>query len=126
MPSKKYTTVEEYMAELTGENRSRLEAFRGMVKKVVPEAKEVISYNMPAFRLDKIVVWYAANKEHIGLYPSVSPIEAFRDDLKKYKTSKGAIQFPYSEPVPDKLVEKIVRYRVKEIEEAKATGKKSK
>lgn len=89
---------------------------REIIRKAAPKAVETISYNMPAFKQGKILVYYAANKSHIGFYPTPQPIKVFADELKKYKTSKGAIQFPIDEKLPAVLIRKIVRFRVGEME----------
>ncbi|HYK56629.1 MAG TPA: DUF1801 domain-containing protein, partial [Flavisolibacter sp.] len=87
-------------------------------------AEEKISYAMPTFVLNGNLVHFAAYKNHIGFYPSPSPIEVFKDDLTGYTTSKGAIQFPIDRPLPFDLITKIVRFRVKE-NRGKAAQKKT-
>ena len=87
---------------------------RAAIKKAAPGAEEVISYNMPAFRQQGMLVWYAAFEKHIGFYPRASGIEAFKKELSAYKWAKGSVQFPIDEPLPLTLVNKIVKYRVKE------------
>lgn len=120
MESKKFTTVEEYLASFPEETRAILEELRQTIKQAAPKAVEVISYNMPAFKQNRVLVYYAAAKQHIGFYPTASPIQVFKDELAKYKTSKGAIQFPLDKPIPKALVKKIVKYRVEEdMEKAK-------
>ncbi|MCX8020690.1 MAG: DUF1801 domain-containing protein, partial [Chitinophagaceae bacterium] len=84
------------------------------IKQVAPQATETISYNIPTFKLNKNLVHYAAYKQHIGFYPTSSPMTVFKDELTKYKTSKGAIQFPIDKPLPTTLIKKIVKFRVKE------------
>jgi len=86
---------------------------------------EVISYGMPAYKANGVLVYFAANKQHIGFYPTASPIVVFKDELTNYKTSKGTIQFPIKSGIPAALVKKIVEYRVQE-DEMKALAKKSK
>ncbi|MGE5410461.1 MAG: iron chaperone [Clostridiales bacterium] len=95
------------------------------IKQAPPEAEEIISFNMPAFRFHGMLIYYAAHKNHIGFYPgSKSIIEIFREDLTGYNTSKGTIQFPIEKALPLALVKKIVKYRVTEnLERAKAKGK---
>lgn len=114
-PEKKFKTVEEYLSVLPKKSRQILEKLRKAIKQAAPEAEEVISYNMPAFRYHGIVVYYAAHKEHIGFYPAdTHVIEQFRDDLKGYETSKGTIKFPLDKPIPLDLVKRIVEFRVKQ------------
>ncbi len=114
MKSTKFSTVSEYLAAVPAEAKAYTKQMRSIIRKVVPNAEEVISYNMPAFRLNGILVWYAGYKKHIGFYPKTTALQIFKDELTKYKTSKGAVQFPLDEPLPVKLIEKIVRLRVKE------------
>jgi len=84
------------------------------MREAAPEAVEVISYQMPAFKLNGILVYFAAFKNHIGFYPTSSGIEQFKKELSPYKWSKGAVQFPLDKPIPFALVKKIVIFRVKE------------
>lgn len=92
---------------------------RQAIRQSAPRAEETISYNMPAYRLDGILVWFAAFKNHLGLYPKASAIAAFQAELAPYKTSKGAIQFPLDRPLPTGLVKKIVKFRIAENTRAK-------
>ncbi len=110
--NKKFRNVDEYLSTFDPEIRSILESLRKTIKAAAPEAEEVISYNMPAFKFHGILVYYAAHKEHIGFYPAGSNVvELFKNELKDYKTSRGTIQFPFRLPIPHRLVKKIVRYR---------------
>jgi uncharacterized protein YdhG (YjbR/CyaY superfamily) len=111
---KKFQTVEEYISALPQPARDALETLRQAICQAAPQAEETISYNIPAFKWNGILVWYAAFKNHIGLYPKASAIAAFKSELSPYKTSKGAIQFPIEKPVPLNLVKKIVKFRIKE------------
>ena len=120
----KFKTVEEYLATVPKSILPILKELRQAIKQAAPQATELISYNMPAFKQNKVLVYYAAQKNHIGFYPTASPIQVFAKELKGYKTSKGAIQFPIEEPIPIDLVERIVKYRLKEdLERAKAKKK---
>jgi len=113
----KVASVEEYIAVLDKAPKKRLRELRNIIREEAPEAEEVISYNMPAFKLNgAVLVWYAAFKEHVGFYPKASGIAAFKAELEGYKASKGAIQFPFEKPIPARLVKKIVRFRIKENE----------
>lgn len=122
MQSKKYSTVDEYLSDLPENTRTILEGLRKTIKQVVPKAEEVISYNMPAFKQGSLLVFYAANKEHTGFYPTPGPLKAFAEELAAYKSSKGAVQFPYDKKIPAALVKKMVQYRLQEVE-AKAKKK---
>lgn len=118
----KFKTVDEYFSTLSPDTKNILEQVRTTIKQAAPQATEVISYNMPAFKMHGILVYYAAHTEHIGFYPTASPIEIFKDELSAYKCSKGAIQFPIDQPMPLELISKIVRFRVQQ-DQAKAKKK---
>ena len=112
---KKYSTIDEYISAQPEDRQKVLHQFRQIIKNTAPYAVEVISYGMPAFKQNNIVlVYFAAGKEHYGFYPTPKPIEVFKDKLASYKTSKGAIQFPLDKPLPEKLIIEIVKYRVKD------------
>jgi len=112
----KFKTIDDYHQQFDGVILKRLNEIRKTIKSAAPNAEEVISYNMPAFRKNKVLVYYAAAKEHIGFYPTPNPIKVFQKDLLNYKTSKGAIQFPLDRSIPSGLVKKIVGFRIKEVE----------
>ena len=109
-------TVDEYLANTPEPAQSTLKHIRSVIRSVVPKAAtEVISYGIPMFKYNGMLVGYAAFKKHCSLFPTGSGvIEKFAKELKGYKTSRGTIQFPSDEPLPDALVKKIVRERVKE------------
>jgi uncharacterized protein YdhG (YjbR/CyaY superfamily) len=106
--------TDSYIATQPEVTRRVLEQLRQIIEAIVPEAKETISYQMPAFKQNGILVWYAGYKNHVGFYPSSKPIEVFKDELTVYKTSKGAIQFPLDKPLPVELITKIVNFQVNE------------
>jgi uncharacterized protein YdhG (YjbR/CyaY superfamily) len=111
------TSVDNYLAEVPLEARATLEKLRQTIKAVVPRAVEVISYQIPTFKLDgRMLVSYAAFKDHCSFFPGAAPIKAHEDELKSYQTSKGTIRFPTSKPLPATLVRKLVRTRIKENE----------
>ena len=120
----KYKTVGEYFSTLQEDTRPMMEEMRKTIKQAAPKAVEVISYNMPAIKQHSVLVYYAANKEHIGFYPTARPIEVFKKELAGYKTSKGAIQFPLCKPIPKALVKNIVKFRMEQDAE-KAKNKKA-
>lgn len=122
----KYASVDEYLSHFDGLVLERLIEIRAIIKATLPEAEEVISYNMPGYRQNSMLVWFAGYKNHIGFYPSARPIEVFSDELTKYKTSKGAIQFPLGESVPGDLINRIIAYRIQQLtaEQAKVSKKK--
>lgn len=109
-----FITVEEYFASLTPKTRGILKEVRKTIKNAAPGSKEVISYNIPAFRLKGVLVWYAAFKEHISLFPKTSAINYFKNELSEYQVSKGTIKFPVNKRIPLKLISRIVKYRVGE------------
>ncbi|WP_008585384.1 iron chaperone [Niabella soli] len=111
----KFSTVNEYIGTFSGIQKKRLQELRRIVKQAAPaKATEVISYNMPALKGNKVLVYYAAYPKHIGFYPTGSPVKVFAAALKNYKTSKGTIQFSLEEPLPAELIKEIVAYRIKE------------
>jgi len=106
-------TVGEYFTAVPEPARSALEAMREAIRSVVPaEATEVISYRIPAFKHNRVLVWYAAFSEHCSLFPTASVIEAFKDELKGFSTAKGTIHFPLDKPLPTSLLKRIVKARV--------------
>lgn len=119
-PKKPISTVDEYVAGLPQDCRPVMEQFRLLMKKIAPGAKEKISYGMPGWDENGLLVWFAAWKTHYGFYPSAEPIKVFADRISDYKTSKGCIQFPAGEKLPVKLITDIVKFRQKSIAEAKA------
>jgi uncharacterized protein YdhG (YjbR/CyaY superfamily) len=110
----KFKTVDEYLSAVPSTTRSILQKLRKTIKQAAPRAEEVISYNIPAFKLNGMLVYYAAHKDHIGFYPTPSGIEAFKKELSDYEGAKGSIKFPIDKPIPFDLVNKIVKFRVQE------------
>ena len=121
--TKKIKTIDEYHASFPKNVRSILSELKKTIIKAAPGAEEVISYNMPAFKQNGMLVYYAAYKKHIGFYPTSTPIIFFKEELLTYKSSKGAIQFPLDKPLPLKLVTKIVKFKIKENREKELTRK---
>ena len=111
MPSK---TIDEYIAAYPKHVRVQLETIRTAIRRSAPGAEETITYQIPTFRLNGNLVHFAAYKNHIGFYPTSSGIEAFKEELSRFGTSKGTIRFPLDKPIPIALVKRIVKYRVKE------------
>jgi len=109
-------TVDEYLATTPEPARSTLKHIRAVIKSVVPrETTEVISYRIPMFKYKGMLVGYAAFAKHCSLFPTGSGvIEKFAKELAVYRTSRGTIQFPSDKPLPDALLKKIVKLRVKE------------
>lgn len=109
----RYTSVDEYIAQCPEEVRPILEKIRATIKKAAPKAEERISYQMPGYFLNGQLVWFSARPHHIGFYPTPAGIDAFQKEFARYRTTKGAAQFPLDEPIPYALITKVVRYRVK-------------
>ncbi len=110
-------TIDDYINAQPFEKRSTLEKFRKVIQKAAPASTEIISYGMPAFKQKGVLVYFAAFKNHYGFFPTASPIIAFKKELLAYTTSKGSIHFPMNKPIPVKLIQNIVRYRVSQDEE---------
>jgi len=110
--------IDAYLAEYPNDISERLNKIRMIIHSTIPEAVEKISWGMPTFTFKgKLLIQFAAHKAHIGFYPMPETIEAFKDKLTEYKTSKGGIQFPYKKNVPEELIAEIVLFRVKEVSE---------
>jgi uncharacterized protein YdhG (YjbR/CyaY superfamily) len=116
-----FKSVDEYIAAQPEASQGVLERVRSSIRKAMPTAEEVISYKIPAYRLKGgPVLWFAGWKRHYSLYPAGDRlVAAFRDELAAYELSKGTIRFPLSEPVPEKLIEGIAKFRAKEAGERK-------
>ncbi|KQO25076.1 hypothetical protein ASF10_07865 [Flavobacterium sp. Leaf82] len=120
MDTKKPENIDEYIGAFPNDVQEILEKIRATIQEAAPDAKEKISYSMPAFEQNGIVVYFAAYKNHIGLYALPSGNESFKEELSKYKSGKGSVQFPLDQPMPFELITKIVKFRIKEnIEKAK-------
>lgn len=129
--SRKFQSVDEYIKAFP-DFKSQLEEIRNIIRKAAPKAEEMISYNMPGYKYHGMLLYFAANKAHLGLYPTSSKMEEFEKELSKYNRTKGSIHFPYDGPLPARLISRIVKYRMKEnetmakikAEKKKATAKK--
>ena len=117
--------IDEYIARFPTDVQAILEKVRATIRMAAPEAKETISYQMPAFKQHGILVYFAGWKNHIGLYPPVSGDKALEKAVARYAGPKGNLQFPLDEPIPYDLIERIVRLRVKQ-DAAKAAAKRKK
>jgi uncharacterized protein YdhG (YjbR/CyaY superfamily) len=112
-----FTNVDEYISAQPETTQVVLQLVRSTLRKALPGAKEVISYNIPAYRLHGgIVLYFAGWNQHYSLYPAGEHmVAAFKDQLASYKISKGTIRFPLSEPVPVKLIERVAKFRAEEV-----------
>jgi uncharacterized protein YdhG (YjbR/CyaY superfamily) len=118
--------IDEYIAGFPSDVQEVLEKVRTTIRKAAPHAEETISYKMPTFTLKgKYLIYFAAYKKHIGLYPVPRGNAEFNRELSVYKAGKGTVRFPLDKPIPFGLISKIVKFRAKEnLERAKAEGKK--
>ncbi len=120
-------TTDEYISTFPKSTQKLLNEIRETIKKAAPEAEEHISYQMPAYKLKGMLVYFAGYAKHIGFYPGASGIANFKEKIAGYKNAKGSVQFPLDKPLPVKLITEIVKFRVKENLEkdaAKALAKK--
>jgi len=122
---KKYISVDEYINLQEPIQKKLLIQLRACIKKAAPDALEHIGYNMPAYTLNGVLAYFAAYKNHIGFYPSTSPLLHFKKELTPYKHSKGAVQFALDKTLPLDLITKMVKFRAQEILE-KNSAKKTK
>jgi len=104
----------EYADRFPKDVQRRLRQVRDTIRAAAPAATETISYQMPAFRHNGILVWFGAHTNHIGFYPGAAAIATFKKELSPYKSAKGSVQFPFDETLPLSLVTRIVKHRVNE------------
>ncbi|QVL30734.1 DUF1801 domain-containing protein [Telmatocola sphagniphila] len=116
--------IDNYIAIFPGNVQAILKKIRQTIRQAAPEAKEMISYRMPAFKQNGILVYFAAWENHIGLYPPISGNKTIEKCLARYRGPKGNLQFPLNEPIPYELIEKIVRLRVRQDTEKTAAQRK--
>ena len=117
---KSYSTVDEYIALAEPKVKKALKDIRKTIKTTAPKAEEVISYQIPGYKYHGMLVFFAAWKDHISLYPAPWSAESLKKEMSFYEGSKGTIKFPIDEPMPLALIKKMVKYRVKENEERAA------
>lgn len=118
--------IDEYIAGFPADVREMLGQVRAAIRRAAPDATEAIAYRIPTFVLNGNLVHFAAFKNHIGFYPTSSGIVAFKDELSGYRSAKGSVQFPIDRPMPLALIEKIVRFRVKEAKAKPPAAKRHK
>lgn len=111
MEQPKPENIDQYIANFPAATQKLLQQVRETIHLAVPDAKEVISYGMPAFKQKGILVYFAGYAKHIGFYPTGSGIEAFKDEFVNYKWSKGAVQFPLDQPMPLDLITRITKFK---------------
>ena len=122
----KPNSIQEYFSWFTPEIQAKLQQMREILQQALPEAEEVISYHIPAFKTTEMLVYYAAAKSHLGFYPTSSGVINFKEELAGYVTSKGAIQFPYKEDLPEQLIVAIAQFRALEAVDRAVAKKKKK
>lgn len=106
--------IDVYIATYPAATQKQLKNIRAIIKKAAPGATEVISYGMPAYKQNGMLVYFAGYKSHIGFYPTASGIKHFLPKIQAYKHSKGAVQFPLDQPLPKTLIGEIVAFRITE------------
>ncbi len=115
--------IDEYIAGFPRDVQALLQQLRTTIQRVAPDAAEAIKYGIPTFVLNGNLVHFAAFKNHMGFYPGPAGIEAFKEDLSRYKNAKGSVQFPLDQPMPLTLIERIVKLRVQEARSQLGTRK---
>jgi uncharacterized protein YdhG (YjbR/CyaY superfamily) len=115
--------IDQYIVQFAPEVQGILHEIRGIVREVAPEVEEIISYRMPAFRLRGILIYVAAFKKHIGIYPPISGDAQLEESLAIYLGEKGNLRFPLDEPIPFGLIKRIVKLRVQQ-DRTKAEAKR--
>ncbi|MBO0473425.1 DUF1801 domain-containing protein [Enterococcus ureasiticus] len=108
------TVIEDYISTIPEDRQGKLQQLYKTIKQLIPDATEKMSYGMPTFYLNENLVHFANAKHHIGFYPTPAAIEAFKQELTEFKTSKGAIQFPLDHELPIDLIKNIVLFRLEE------------
>lgn len=120
----KPASIDAYLANLTDDKRAALQKIRKMIQAAAPDAEECVSYHLPAFRLNGMLVAFGATAKHCAFYTlSASTVEAHKDELAEYDTSKGTIRFQPAKPPPAALVRKLVKSRIEENEILRGLGK---
>lgn len=122
----KPTDIDGYISNFPADVQAVLQEVRATIRRAASDAEEVISYQMPAFRQHGILVYFAAWKNHIGLYPPISSDKSIEKAIARYAGPKGNLQFPLEEPMPLDLIERIVKLRVKQDSEKAAPKRKKK
>lgn len=112
---KRSQEIDQYISKFSSEKATALSELRNIIYSAAPEAEEAMGYGMPALKMGKFMVYFAGFKNHMGLFPTSSGIQAFQDQLQNWKYSKGTIQFPYEANLPKKLIRDIVQFRLNEV-----------
>lgn len=118
-------TIDEYISRFPKDVQKILQKIRLTIRKAAPQAKEAIKYQIPAFTLDGNLIFFAAHKKHVGIYPIPRGNKEFQKEIAAYRSGKGTVKFPLDKPIRLDLISHIAKFRVKEsLEEAKARKKK--
>ena len=118
-----YKSIDEYIANFPDDIQEKLETIRQTIHAAVPEAKEVISYQIPCFNLSGPILYFSAFKNHIAVAAPPPTIEVFKNELSGYKTSLSVFQIPYDQPIPKELITRMAGYRAAENEKKSKTKK---
>ena len=114
MTSAKYKTTEQYLDTLPADKCDTMKKLREILHKALPDAEEVISYAMPAFKQDGIVVWFAAAKDHYAVYVYPRVMSVFKEELKTFSGTKSAIHFSFEKAMPTKLIARVAKESLKQ------------
>jgi len=112
--TKQVETIDEYIEMFPENVQNTLQKIRRVIRESAPRAEEVISYQMPAFKLNRILVYFAAHRQHIGFYPTSSAIKEFKKELVPYEWGTGSVKFYMDKPIPFDLIKRMVQFRVQE------------
>ncbi len=122
--SGKPTTIDEYIAGYPPDVQAIMHKIRAVIRETAPQAQERISYGMPGFYQNGMLVWFGGRKDFIGVYPTGEGVEAFKDELHGYTITKGAVHFPLNQPMSYDLIRKMVRSRMEANAKKKGYGRK--
>lgn len=123
MKATEIVDADQYISLFPEHIQKLLQELRTIIRETVPDAEEVISYQMPAYKYHGMLVYFAGYPKHIGFYPTPGGISAFKEELSVYKNAKGSVQFPLNQALPAELIKKIVTFRMKENLEKEASKK---
>lgn len=122
MAGKRPTTIAEYIFAAPPGSQPHLRHLYAILKSVAPRAEESIKWGTPFFIEPRFVFAFSAHKAHLGFAPPLAAMEAFREELKGHKTTKGTVQIPYDQPVPEDLVRRIAEYSLRHVSERQDEG----
>jgi len=109
-----FLSVDEYICSFPENTQKKLTELRNIIRKMAPEATEKISYQMPAYSFNGVLIYFAGYAKHVGFYPGKATIEAFNSELINFKTLKGTVQFQLNQPLPENLIKQLVLFRISE------------